>query len=167
MLTSKQPQPDLANAFATPGPGSPITGVTPAATTRPDYPTERRTTAWLGASIEVTGKISSDEDFQIDGKVEGPITVQGKKLTVGRSAQLNSELAAREIVVYGKVHGNLRASDRVEIKKDGSVIGDITTARIMIEDGAHFKGKIEIDRGKTPAGMDLKSFGAAATTEGY
>jgi cytoskeletal protein CcmA (bactofilin family) len=83
---------------------------------------------------------------------------------VGRTAQLHSEIAAREIVVYGKVHGNLRAVDRVEIKKDGSVIGDITTGRIMIEDGAHFKGKIEIDRSKSPAGTDLASVGAPAAT---
>ncbi len=166
MLTSKQLHPDLTSSSATPGSGSSFTPVSGAAPTHPGSPTERRT-AWLGSSIEVKGKISSAEDLQIDGTVEGPISVHGKKLTVGRTAQLNSELAAREIIVYGKVHGNLRASDRVEIKKDGSVIGDITTARIMIEDGAHFKGKIEIDRGKTPAGKGLESLGAAAATEGY
>ena len=86
--------------------------------------------------------------MQIDCKVEGPIALQGQKLIAGRSAQLHSEIAAREVVVYGKVQGNLRAQDRVEIKKDGSVVGDITTARISIEDGAYFKGRIEIERSK-------------------
>ena len=62
---------------------------------------------------------------------------------------------AREVVVYGSVKGNLRARDRIEIKKDGSVVGDLTTARIMIEDGAYFKGSIEIDRKGATDGADL------------
>jgi cytoskeletal protein CcmA (bactofilin family) len=90
--------------------------------------------------LEIKGKISGEEDLQIDGKVEGSIALQGQRLTVGRSGQLNSEVHAREVVVFGKVQGNLRASDRVEIKKDGSVTGDITTSRISIEDSAYFKG---------------------------
>src|ERR1700747_1603646 len=102
----------------------------------------------LGATLEIKGKISGEEDLQIDGKVEGAIALQGQRLTVGRSGQLNSEVYGRDVVVYGKVQGNLRASDRVEIKKDGSVTGDITTSRISIEDGAYFKGRIEIDRSK-------------------
>ena len=162
MLTSKPPHSDVTGSSVTPGSGSPITPMNAPAAPRPDLPVERRTTAWLGSSIEVNGKISSNEDLQIDGTVEGPISVQGKRLTVGRSGRLSSEIDAREIVVYGKVRGNLRARDRVEIKKDGSVMGDITTGRIMIEDGAYFKGKIEIDRGKPPAGTDLEKLGAPA-----
>lgn len=164
MLTSKPPQPDLTGASVAPGSGSSFTSVSATATPRSDYPAERRTTAWLGSSIEVNGKISSNEDLQIDGTVEGPVSLQGKKLTVGRTGRLNSEIDAREIVVYGKVHGNLRARDRVEIKKDGSVIGNITTGRIMIEDGAYFKGKIEIDRAKTQAGTGPEVLGAPAAT---
>jgi cytoskeletal protein CcmA (bactofilin family) len=163
MLTSKQPQPDLASPSPTPGSGSPITPASATATTRPGNAVERRT-AWLGSSIQVEGKISSNEDLQIDGTVEGPISLQGKKLTVGRTAQLKSEILAREVIVYGKVHGNLRALDRVVLMKDGSVIGDITTSRIMIEDGAHFKGKIEIDRSKRASDTDLESVGAPAAT---
>ena len=118
-----------------------------------------RSLACLGPSLEIEGKITGDEDMQIDGKVEGPISLQGHRLTVGRTAQLNSEVTAREVVVYGRVSGNLRARDRVEIKKDGSVIGDITTARVSIEDGAYFKGRIEIDRPKPSAAADLESVG--------
>jgi cytoskeletal protein CcmA (bactofilin family) len=117
------------------------------ATSTPTAPTARGLSC-LGASLEIKGKISGEEDLQIDGKVEGSIALQGQRLTVGRSGQLNSEVHAREVVVFGKVQGNLRASDRVEIKKDGSVTGDITTSRISIEDGAYFKGRIEIDRSK-------------------
>ena len=111
-----------------------------------------RTLACIGSSLDIKGSITAEEDLQIDGKVQGPVSVRGHRLTVGRSGQLNSEVSARELVVYGKVTGNVNAADRVEIKKDGAVIGDIDTARISIEDGAVFKGRIEIDRpGSKPA----------------
>jgi cytoskeletal protein CcmA (bactofilin family) len=116
--------------------------------TRPSAPTARAS-ACLGSTISIKGEISSDEDLEIDGKVEGPILLRGNRLTAGRNAQLKSEITAREVIVYGNVHGNLRARDRVEIKKDGQVIGNITTARISIEDGAYFKGSIEIERTQT------------------
>ncbi len=108
-----------------------------------------RALACLGPSIVVKGEITSEEDLQIDGRVEGNISMRGNRLTVGRGAQLNSEINAREVIVYGSASGNLRARDRVEIKKDGQVIGDITTARISIEDGAYFKGHIEIERSQS------------------
>lgn len=112
-------------------------------------PPTARTLACLGSTITVKGEITSDEDLQIDGKVEGNISLRGHRLTVGRTAQLNSEINAREVIVYGNASGNLRARDRVEIKKDGQVIGDITTTRISIEDGAYFKGHIEIERAQS------------------
>lgn len=124
-----------------------------------------RNLACLGPSLEIKGRISGEEDLQIDGKVEGPISLQGQKLTVGRTGQLASEVIAREVVVYGKVTGNLRARDRVEIKKDGSVVGDITTARISIEDGAYFKGRIEIDKPKTSESAELEPVGASAGSD--
>jgi len=103
----------------------------------------------LGATLTIKGQITGEEDLQIEGKIEGPISLHGHRLTVGRSAQLHSEVSAREVVVYGHASGNLRAKERVEIKKDGEVIGDITTTRISIEDGAYFKGHIEIERAKS------------------
>jgi cytoskeletal protein CcmA (bactofilin family) len=78
--------------------------------------------------------------------VEGLVQLDERKLSVGATAKLTADIIAREVVVYGTVKGNLRAKDRIEIKKDGSVNGDLTTARIMIEDGAYFKGSIEIDK---------------------
>src|SRR5271155_3337185 len=127
-----------------------------AASSRPSAPAARNL-ACLGASLEIKGKISGEEDLQVDGKVEGPISLSGQRLTVGRTGQCSSEVTAREVVVYGKLTGNLRASDRVEIKKDGSVIGDITTSRISIEDGAYFKGRIEIERAKHQSASELES----------
>jgi len=104
--------------------------------------------ALLGATLTIEGAITSEEDLQIDGKVRGPISLQGRRLTVGRTAELNSDVTAGEIIVYGKLTGNLCARDRVEIKRDGSVSGDVTTTRVSIEDGADFKGRMEIDRPK-------------------
>src|ERR1700691_64330 len=113
---------------------------------RPLATTPQGSTARLGASLHVKGEISGNEDLHVDGSVEDLIQLEDRKLTVGASAKLTADVVAREVVVYGSVKGNLRARDRIEIKKDGSVVGDLTTARIMIEDGAYFKGSIEIDR---------------------
>jgi cytoskeletal protein CcmA (bactofilin family) len=103
-------------------------------------------TARLGSTLHVKGEITGNEDLLIDGSVEGLVQLEDRKLTVGASAKVSADVIAREVVVYGNVKGNLRARDRIEIKKDGSVVGDLTTARISIEDGAYFKGSIEIDK---------------------
>jgi cytoskeletal protein CcmA (bactofilin family) len=113
---------------------------------RPQGATSDRSSARLGSSLHVKGEISGSEDLLIDGSVEGLIQLDERKLTVGATAKVTADIIAREVVVYGTVKGNLRAKDRIEIKKDGSVNGDLTTSRIMIEDGAYFKGSIEIDR---------------------
>ena len=144
-MWNKEPQPEVPGVSPSKEsriPGAPMNATT--AGVRPNTPIAR-TLALLGSTIAVKGEITSDEDLQIDGKVEGPISLRGNRLTVGRTGQLDSEITAREVIVYGNVSGNLRARDRVEIKKDGRVIGDIATARISIEDGAYFKGHIEIE----------------------
>jgi cytoskeletal protein CcmA (bactofilin family) len=101
--------------------------------------------ARLGSSLHVKGEISGNEGLIIDGSVEGLIQLDEQKLMFGATAKVTADIIARELVVVGNVNGNLRAKDRIEIKKDGSVTGDLTTARIMIEDGAYFKGSIEIE----------------------
>jgi len=163
-MWTKQPQAEAPSSSPAQAPGSPVATLSATATMRLSSPTARNL-ACLGASLEIKGKITGDEDMQIDSKVEGPISLQGHRLTVGRTAQLSSEVTAHEVVVYGKVIGNFRAHDRVEIKKDGSVIGDITTARVSIEEGAYFKGRIEIDRPKPSASADLESVGVPAATK--
>jgi cytoskeletal protein CcmA (bactofilin family) len=123
--------------------------------------------ARLGASLHVKGEITGNEDLAIDGSVEGLIQLEDRKLTVGASARVTADVIAREVVVYGNVKGNLRAKDRIEIKKDGSVIGDLTTARIMIEDGAYFKGSIEIDKageGESSTDKHSRTARSSATT---
>src|SRR5580700_8256507 len=115
---------------------------------RSSAPTARNL-ATLGPGLTVKGQISGDEDLQIDGKVEGSISLKGQRLTVGPNGEIVSDVHAREVIVYGKVRGNLFAEDRIEVKKDGSVIGNITGGRVLIEDGAYLKGQIEIERGKS------------------
>ena len=134
---------------------------------RPLSTTPSGSTARLGASLHVKGEISGNEDLHIDGSVEGLVQLEDRKLTVGASAKLTADVVAREVVVYGSVKGNLRARDRIEIKKDGSVVGDLTTARIMIEDGAYFKGSIEIDRtGSSSSDNDLDKPAYTRTASG-
>ena len=135
---------------------------------RPLGATADRATARLGPSLHIKGEISGSEDLLLEGSVEGLVQLDERKLTVGATAKVTADIIAREVVVYGTVKGNLRAKDRIEIKKDGSVNGDLTTARIMIEDGAYFKGSIEIDKTGDAAENSDKSFSrasrAAATT---
>ena len=111
--------------------------------------TAQRAAGWLGTSLQVKGEISGTEDLLIEGPVEGRIQLDGRKLTVGAPAKLTADINAREVVVYGYVKGNVHATGKIEIKKGGSVHGNLTTAQIMIEEGADFKGTIEIDRGTT------------------
>jgi cytoskeletal protein CcmA (bactofilin family) len=110
------------------------------------YTEAEHETGWLGSGLKVRGEITGTEDLLIDGAVEGQIHLDERKLTVGTTAKVTADIDARDVVVYGYVKGNVRAKGRVEIKKDGSIIGNLTTAQIMIEDGADFKGSIEIDR---------------------
>ena len=95
---------------------------------------------------------------------KGLVQLEDRKLTVGASAKVTADVIAREVVVYGNVKGNLRARDRIEIKKDGSVVGDLTTARISIEDGAYFKGSIEIDKTGDEADKSNRSKVTASAT---
>ena len=120
-------------------------------------------TGWLGSSLHVKGDITGTEDLLIDGSVEGLVELNERKLTVGPTAKITADINARDVVVYGFVKGNVHAKGRIEIKKDGSVIGNLTTAQIMIEDGADFKGSIEIDRGEAKvADKNVSSRAAAA-----
>jgi cytoskeletal protein CcmA (bactofilin family) len=142
---------------------------TTAMSTSPLGATGDRATARLGSSLHVKGEITGSEDLLIDGSVEGLIQLDERKLTVGATAKVTADIIAREVVVYGTVKGNLRAKDRIEIKKDGSVNGDLTTARIMIEDGAYFKGSIEIDKSsekETSSAFSKSSNTAAPATTG-
>jgi cytoskeletal protein CcmA (bactofilin family) len=106
--------------------------------------------ATIGKSLVIKGEVTGSESLYIDGRVEGSISLAGNRVTIGRNGVVAANINAREIVVLGKVRGNLTASDRVDIRSDGSLTGDVVAARISIEDGAFFKGGIDIRKGGQP-----------------
>ena len=110
--------------------------------------------ATIGKSLVIKGEVAGSESLYIDGRVEGSINLAGNRVTVGRNGVVAANITAREIVVLGKVRGNVAASDRVDIRSDGSLTGDVVAARISIEDGAYFKGGIDIRKGGQKSGTE-------------
>jgi cytoskeletal protein CcmA (bactofilin family) len=100
--------------------------------------------ATIGKDLFFRGEITGTESLFIDGKVEGSISLPSNRVTIGRNGQVNASINAREIVVMGKVRGDVSATDRVDVRAEGALTGDVTAARISIEDGAFFKGGIDI-----------------------
>jgi len=109
----------------------------------------------LGRSVVISGELSGAEDLLIEGQLEGTVRLQEHTLTVGQHGQVKAEVNARQVVVLGAVHGNITARERIEIRKTGHVVGDLVSAGIAIEEGAYFKGSIDIlreeERKTTPA----------------
>jgi cytoskeletal protein CcmA (bactofilin family) len=129
----------------------------PTAAPRPTATTTTADQATIGKSLVIKGEVTGSESLYIDGRVEGSINLSGNRVTVGRNGVVAANINAREIVVLGKVRGNLTASDRVDIRSDGSLTGDVVAARISIEDGAFFKGGIDIRKaGQKPNGEEAK-----------
>jgi len=124
---------------------------------------DSRGPAIIGKSVMIKGQIFSREDLTIDGEIDGSVELHEHRLTVGPNGKLQAGVKAREVVVLGTIHGNVEASDKIDIRKDAKLVGDIKTARIVIEDGAYFKGSIDIARPETgrPAPPQPKT--AAAT----
>jgi cytoskeletal protein CcmA (bactofilin family) len=130
----------------------------PAGVPRPAVAASTADQATIGKSLVIKGEVTGSESLYIDGRVEGSINLAGNRVTVGRNGVVAANINAREIVVLGKVRGNLTASDRVDIRSDGSLTGDVVAARISIEDGAFFKGGIDIRKGGTkPNGEEVKT----------
>src|SRR5260370_35809624 len=102
--------------------------------------------ATIGKSLVIKGEVTGSESLYIDGRVEGSINLPGNRVTVGRNGVVSANITAREVVIIGKVKGNMMASDRVDIRNEGSLTGDVIAQRISIEDGAYFKGGIDIQK---------------------
>lgn len=107
---------------------------------------EPKGSAVIGKSVSIKGEIHSREDLTIDGEVEGIVELHENRLTVGPNGKVQASVKAREIVVLGTILGNVEVTDKIEIRKDAKLVGDIRTARIVIEDGAYFKGTTDIVR---------------------
>ncbi len=119
---------------------------TPAAPVRTAVPDAPRGVAAIGKSVIIKGQILSREDLYLDGEMEGTVEVPDHRLTIGPHAKLAAGIRAREVVVLGSVNGNVEASEKIDIRKDAKLVGDIKTGGIIIEDGAYFKGSIDIVR---------------------
>lgn len=105
--------------------------------------------AQIGKSVVIKGELSGSEDLYVDGQVEGSIALKGNSLTVGPNGQVKASIDAKGVIVQGKLDGNIQASDRVELRRSAVVTGDISTHRILIEEGAFLKGKIDIQSAET------------------
>jgi len=107
-----------------------------------------RGVAAIGKSVMIKGQLFSREDLYLDGEMEGTVEVPDNRLTIGPHGKLQAGIKAREVVVLGSINGNVEATERIDIRKDARVVGDIKTGRIIIEDGAYFKGSIDIVKGE-------------------
>ena len=108
----------------------------------------RTDVAHIGKSVVIKGELSGSEDLYLDGEVEGSIELHDHNLTIGPNGRVRANINAKAVVVQGKVDGSISGSERVELRKSGVLVGDIVTERIVIEDGAYFKGGIDIRKDK-------------------
>ncbi|HYL12559.1 MAG TPA: polymer-forming cytoskeletal protein [Terriglobales bacterium] len=108
--------------------------------------TARAEMTLIGKSVVIRGEISCGEDLYIDGQVEGTIDPRGNRLTIGPNGRVKANINACAVVVQGTLEGNIQASDRVDLKQSAVVMGDIAAQRISIEEGAHFKGRVNIQK---------------------
>ncbi len=113
--------------------------------------------ARIGQSVVIKGSLSGSEDLFVDGVIEGSIELNGNSLTIGPNGQVRAEVQAKNIIVHGKIDGNMKATERADLRKSAMATGDISTQRIAIEDGAMFKGKLEIQRDEKAAASGKSS----------
>jgi cytoskeletal protein CcmA (bactofilin family) len=116
----------------------------------PDLSPVRSGSAALGKNVTIKGQIFAREDLTLDGEMEGTIECHEHRLTIGPNARVQASLKAREIIIQGSIQGNVEASDKIDIRREAKLVGDIKTSRIVIEDGAYFKGSIDISKAAPP-----------------
>jgi cytoskeletal protein CcmA (bactofilin family) len=107
--------------------------------------------AHIGKSVIIKGELSGSEDLYVDGVVEGNIELQGNNLTIGPNGKVRANVNAKGVVIQGRLEGNIRASERIELRSTAVAVGDISTQRVAIEEGAYLKGKVDIQREGTKA----------------
>jgi cytoskeletal protein CcmA (bactofilin family) len=124
--------------------------------------------AHIGKSVLIKGELSGSEDLYLDGEVEGSVELKQHSLTIGPHGRVRANVHAREVIVHGKVDGNLHADERVELKKSAILMGDIATQRIVIEDGAYFKGAIDIQKdAKSESRREMAMSAAASAGDSF
>jgi cytoskeletal protein CcmA (bactofilin family) len=155
-MWNKRREEELPKPYRPPSPGPPPVPAapnpievkkeaTPVSTTiGRTEPESRGGSATIGKAVKIVGQIYSKEDLFVDGDMEGTVEALEHKLTIGPNGTVHASVRAREVAVLGTIQGNVEATDKIEIRKDAKLVGDIKTARIIIEDGAYFKGSIDI-----------------------
>jgi cytoskeletal protein CcmA (bactofilin family) len=148
MWKSSRKEEEVATPTNEPGTtGYPVASAAPLRAAEPVRDSTRSSeVATIGKSVVVKGELSGSEDLVVDGEVEGSIALRGQSLTIGPNGRVRANVEARNVILHGRVDGDIHASERVELRKSASLSGDITTARISIEDGAFFKGTIDIQK---------------------
>jgi cytoskeletal protein CcmA (bactofilin family) len=164
MWKSNAPQPPAPTPTATPATPEkkelrPMEGMR-----QDSFRSNSQDVAHIGKSVLIKGELSGSEDLYLDGEVEGSIDLQDHSLTIGPHGRVRANVIARDVVVHGKVDGNVQGTERVELKRSAVLMGDIATQRIVIEDGAYFKGAIDIKKEAKPVAKaeTPKSYAAAA-----
>jgi cytoskeletal protein CcmA (bactofilin family) len=121
---------------------------TPALNSTPNNPTKTVSApieqATIGRTVVIKGELTAAEALYIDGRIEGKINMPDHRVTIGRNGSVRANINARDVVVMGKVNGNIECTDRVDIRSEGSVTGDVSTIRLSVEEGAVLKGGIEV-----------------------
>ncbi len=130
---------------------TPVTFSSPPRSELPADAYNTRNTAVIGSTIKIKGEVSGDENLVIEGSVEGSVELSGHDLTIGQKGQVKANLAAKTVRVDGQVTGDISGTEKVIITKSGRVLGNIVAPRVTLEDGAKFKGSIDMDPGETKA----------------
>ena len=127
---------------------------------------ENHGSATIGKAVKVVGKIYSKEDLIVDGDLEGTVEALEHKLTIGPNGTVHADVKAREVAVLGSLQGDVEATDKIEIRKDAKLVGNIKTARILIEDGAYFKGAIDVVKAEPKAAPEAQQSDPAPPSAG-
>ncbi len=130
-------------SYPAPQPNQPLAAASPMDASRP-MPTTARGSSNIGRTVTVKGDIRGDEDLQIDGQMEGRLDLGQHRLTIGPNGQVQATIRAREVDVHGIVKGNVEATERIILRKNSKLTGDLKMASVVIEDGAYFKGSVDI-----------------------
>ncbi len=154
MLHSNDNAPKQQFTPSTLNPAAPVKTVT--------SPIEQAT---IGRTLVIKGEVSGSESLYVDGRIEGTLSFKDHRVTVGRNGVVQANIAAREVVIMGKVTGNVECSDRVDIRSEGTLTGDVVSARISVEDGAMLRGSVQLtpaEQKREKSQETPKSFAAAA-----
>jgi cytoskeletal protein CcmA (bactofilin family) len=150
--TPRPPQPVVPQAPPPPPPPAVFQS-----TPRVEPVQQEKSNVNIGKSVIIKGELSGSEDLTIEGQVEGKIELRQNVLTIGPNAKIKAQVLARAVVVEGSVQGNISTSEKIEIRDKGSVEGDLSSPRVAIADGAHFRGSIDMQQAKGTEKAEIKA----------